>query len=94
MPSGTSIPTDNLQEGRKILDSGSGSKAKELSLNRKHSPEHDFWHSRVEGQIKDVMRAHPEYFNADANQKTVLNSIAKRVVGEIVQAMKEKDWKL
>ncbi len=50
---------------------------------RKHSPAHDFWHPRVEGQIRDAMHHHPEYF-APVARSAVVNSLAKRIVGEIV----------
>lgn len=48
---------------------------------RKHSPQHDFWHPRVEGQIR-----HPEWFTFkdDNARRDCVNSLAKRIVGEIV----------
>ncbi len=53
---------------------------------RKHSPLHDKWHKRVEGQIRDAMTSHPEWFNIrDSQHKAfIINSLAKRIVGEIV----------
>lgn len=53
---------------------------------RKHTPLHDFWHPRVEGQIRDAMTKHPEWFAQmnDTMRYTVVTSIAKRIVGEIV----------
>jgi len=53
---------------------------------RKHSPLHDKWHRIVEGQIRDVMKSHPEWFMPldDNLNKYRINSIAKRIVGEIV----------
>lgn len=53
---------------------------------RKHSSAHDFWHPRVEGQIRHTMNRHPEWFtfkNA-RERKNAINSLAKRIVGEIV----------
>jgi hypothetical protein len=29
---------------------------------RKHSPAHDFWHPRVESQIRETMRVHARWF--------------------------------
>lgn len=53
---------------------------------RKHTPLHDRWHRRVEGQIRDAMQAHPEWFNvtSDRQREVIVNSLAKRIVGEIV----------
>lgn len=53
---------------------------------RKHSPAHDFWHPRVEGQIRHTIGRHPEWFGAlsSANRVKFVNSLAKRIVGEIV----------
>jgi hypothetical protein len=55
-------------------------------VRRKRSPEHDFWHPRIEGAILAAIRAHPRWFTfRDAeDQRTCINSIAKRVVGMIV----------
>jgi hypothetical protein len=52
---------------------------------RKHTPIHDFWHPRVEGQIRDAIHSHPEWFNltSDGQTRTMVNSLAKRIVGEI-----------
>lgn len=49
---------------------------------RKHTPAHDYWHPRVEGQIRDAMQAHPGWFK-HTNERIVI-SLAKRIVGEIV----------
>jgi hypothetical protein len=56
--------------------------------NRKHTPIHDFWHRRVEGQIRDAIYSHPEWFNvkSETQKRTLVNSLAKRIVGEIVAA--------
>lgn len=53
---------------------------------RKHSHLHDKWHPRVEGQIRDVLQAHPEWFNPEAKgfKHAFVSSLAKRIVGEIV----------
>lgn len=53
---------------------------------RKNTPQHDFWHRRVEGQIRDCMHHHPEWFNVknENHKKYVVNSLAKRIVGEII----------
>lgn len=53
---------------------------------RKHSPAHDRWHKIVEGQIRHTMGRHPEWFTfKDAREKqNCVNSLAKRIVGEIV----------
>lgn len=58
---------------------------------RKHSPAHDFWHPRVEGQIRDAMYAHPEWFGGLTGYelKHSINGIAKRIVGEIVAVSAE-----
>jgi len=51
---------------------------------RKHSPLHDKWHRRVEGQIRDCIHNHPEWFKSCKDHKRMVNSLAKRIVGEIV----------
>ena len=56
-------------------------------MKRKHTPLHDFWHRRVEGQIRDTVYHHPEWFNVKKGSmecETLVNSLAKRIVGEIV----------
>lgn len=53
--------------------------------SRKTSAAHKFWYPRVEGQIRDCMRNHPYWFSLDPeDRRKLVNSIAKRVVGEIV----------
>lgn len=54
-------------------------------MRRKPGPIHDFWHPRVEGQIRDAIYSHPEWFNLrdEAEKRTFVNSLAKRIVGEI-----------
>lgn len=53
---------------------------------RKQSPRHDLWHPRVEGQIRHTIGCHPEWFNFkdEKDKATMVNSLAKRIVGEIV----------
>lgn len=55
-------------------------------MRRKYSPLHDKWHKRVEGQIRHVINVHPKWFvfKNDADKRDCINSIAKRIVGEIV----------
>lgn len=56
-------------------------------MKRKISPAHDFWHRQVEGQLLDAIKSHPEWFRfkSDAQRDNAINSMAKRIVGEIVQ---------
>ena len=53
---------------------------------RKHSAAHDYWHPRVEGQLRDAIKQHPEWFAfaTDRQRRAAVNSMAKRIVGEIV----------
>lgn len=47
---------------------------------------YDKWHPRIEGQIRHTMGQHPKWFvfkNA-ADKETCVNSLAKRIVGEII----------
>ncbi len=55
-------------------------------MKRKMTPLHNRWHRIVEGQIRDCVQAHPKWFNFkdDTDKKTCVNSLAKRIVGEIV----------
>lgn len=58
--------------------------------SRKRSPLHDFWHPRVEGQIRHTIGRHPEWFNLPIKtsaKRDCINSLAKRIVGEIVAAL-------
>jgi len=50
------------------------------------TPRRRLWHTRVEGQIRDAMIAHPEWFTefTHTHKKQVLTSLAKRIVGEIL----------
>lgn len=53
----------------------------------KHKSElHARWHRRVEGQIRDCMMKHPKWFAGvpKSERKQFIESIAKRVVGEIL----------
>lgn len=52
---------------------------------------HDYWHPRIEGAINSVILAHPNWFrfrNAE-EQRTCVNSLAKRLVGVIVGSDRE-----
>jgi hypothetical protein len=50
------------------------------------------WNKRVEGQIKEVMRTHPEYFTTDKTVRwKLVKSLRKRIVGEIVVAVESDD---
>ena len=53
---------------------------------RYKSPEHEQWHRRVEGQIRDCMHMHPRWFKdiAEEDRKNFRRSLAKRIVGEIL----------
>jgi hypothetical protein len=53
---------------------------------RKYSPLHDKWHRRVEGQIRDTIEHHPHWFSFKdgTDRNCCINSLAKRIVGEIV----------
>lgn len=54
-------------------------------MKRKDTPAHNRWYKRIEGQIRDCIYAHPEFFTVDLKlQETLLNSLSKRIVGEIV----------
>lgn len=70
-----------LSGGRRQGQEGRG-----IVTFRKHSSLHDKWHPRVEGHIRDCLRSHPEWFNQEAKsfKKNFVNSLAKRIVGEIV----------
>ena len=52
----------------------------------KHTPAHDFWHPRVESQIRETMRVHSRWFvfRDDGDRHRCVNSLAKRIVGVIV----------
>lgn len=55
-------------------------------MHRKYSPLHNKWHKIVEGQIRHTMGRHPKWFvfKDETDKKTCINSLAKRIVGEIV----------
>lgn len=57
-------------------------------MRRKSGPLYDFWHPRIEGQMRDLMQSHPEWFtNLARKQRGVVeNSAAKRIAGEIAAA--------
>lgn len=52
------------------------------------SPIHAKWHRRVEGQINHTINTHPKWFVFKDKHDRVdcVNSLAKRIVGEIVAA--------
>jgi len=52
---------------------------------KKDTPAHSFWYPRVEGQIRDCMYHHPEWFAGDSER--MINSLSKRIVGEIVAVL-------
>jgi len=54
--------------------------------NRNKSPAHKFWWKRVEGQIRSCIKEHPEWFGDDI--EVTINSLTKRIVGEIVAGLK------
>lgn len=58
-------------------------------MKHKNTPLHQHWHKMVEGQINDCMAHHPKWFvfKDEADKETCVNSLAKRIVGEIVVAM-------
>lgn len=61
---------------------------------RKHSPVHDFWHPRIEGQIRHTIGQHPRWFRFNqksSDERDCINSLAKRIVGEIVAAYRSGD---
>lgn len=52
---------------------------------RKQTPLHDKWHPRVEGQIRDCIYHHPDWFPLDDEaRERMVNSLAKRIVGEFI----------
>jgi hypothetical protein len=64
---------------------------------RFRSKEHEFWFKIVAGQVRNTITKHPEYFAKGLTKdrrKKISESIAKRVVGEIIsptqQARKER----
>lgn len=59
-----------------------------LRMKRKITPIHNFWHRRVEGQIRHTMNVHPRWFifKDEHDKNDCINSLAKRIVGEIVAA--------
>lgn len=58
-------------------------------MRRKNTPLHNYWHRRVDGQIRHTMNYHPRWFNfKDGPEKEAcINSLSKRIVGEIVVAI-------
>jgi hypothetical protein len=64
-----------------------------VTNNRHLSPEHEKWHVRVEGQVRDCITQHPRWFKFkdDSDKSVCINSLAKRIVGEIVASVKGHD---
>ena len=62
-------------------------------MKRKKGVLYDKWHRRVEGQIRDCMRAHGDWFNFvdERDKNDCVNSLAKRIVGEIVSELSQSD---
>ena len=57
-----------------------------IDMRRKYTPLHNKWHRRVEGQIKNTINCHPNWFNFKnpIDRNNCINSLAKRIVGEII----------
>lgn len=53
---------------------------------RRRSAAHEYWHRKVEGQIRHTIGRHPRWFNVPTKQvyRNVVLGLAKRIVGEIV----------
>lgn len=47
------------------------------------------WNKRIAGQVRDCARQHPDYFNAE-RLETCINSLTKRIVGEVMAAQKRE----
>ncbi len=62
-----------------------------MTQHRK-SPEHEFWHRRIEPAILETIKAHPDWFviGADEDKRVIVNSLAKRIVGHVVAAVRER----
>jgi hypothetical protein len=62
---------------------------------RKHTPVHDYWYRRLEPQVEEVLKLHPNWFAfTTPNDETAFrNSILKRIVGVIIGAQKEQPKK-
>jgi hypothetical protein len=62
-----------------------------MTQHRK-SPEHDFWHRRIEPAILETIKAHPDWFviRVDEDRRVIVNSLAKRIVGHVVAAVRER----
>ena len=53
---------------------------------RYKSDQHEQWHRRVEGQIRDCIHMHPRWFVGvtESDRANFTRSLAKRIVGEIL----------
>lgn len=74
---------NNLQEAMRAVRPVRPASAKPP---RYKSEDHERWHRRVEGQIRDCMHMHPRWFKdiADTDRAYFTRSLAKRIVGEIL----------
>lgn len=45
------------------------------------------WNKRIEGQIRDCFKAHPDYVNPD-RLDTCVRSLRKRIAGEVMSHQK------
>ena len=72
---------DNLQDAMRAIRPVA--KPKRV---RYKSDEHERWHRRVEGQIRDCIHMHPRWFVgvAEDDRANFTRSLAKRIVGEIL----------
>ena len=63
-----------------------GFRSTSKTMHRKRSPLHDFRHPPIEGAIREVIKLHPGWVDLPDSecQKTLVNSLAKRIVGVIV----------
>ena len=72
---------DNLQDAMRAIRPVA--KPKRV---RYKSDEHERWHRRVEGQIRDCIHMHPRWFVgvAEDDRANFTRSLAKRIVGEVL----------
>ena len=75
---------DNLQDAMRAIRPAKPRRA------RFKSDEHERWHRRVEGQIRDCMNMHPRWFQGvtESDRANFTRSLAKRIVGEVIAEMK------
>ena len=75
---------DNLQDAMRVIrPSVAVTRPRRVRFK---SEDHERWHRRVEGQIRDCMHHHPRWFKdiAEADRANFTRSLAKRIVGEIL----------